>query len=185
MIDRKTLLPASLVCFALFIGGLLVLAFGETKRPVTRSTIEELAHWSAKLARTNNRLSDAVIQTQQAGALTVDQAKAILLKDVAIAQAGQQLTNQLAAAKKCALDSAGKNAPPAKIDAEGRRCLAIGRAVLPKETATMREAIGNVKESLIAVKDPAKRVPLFRMIEAIDELELHIIRGLKTEGVTP
>lgn len=185
MIDRKTLLPASLVCFALFIAGLLVLAFGGTKRPVTSSAIEELAHWSAELARTNNRLTDAVIATQQAGALTVEQAKAVLLKDVAIAQAGQQLTNQLAAAKKCAVDSAGKNAPPSKIDAEGRRCLAIGRVVLPKETAAMRGAIGDVKQSLTAVKDPAKKARLFRMVETIDELGERIAAGLKKEGVTP
>lgn len=185
MIDRKTLLPASLVCFALFIAGLLVLAFGETKRPVTSSSIEELAHWSGELARTNNRLSDAVIQTQQAGALTVDQAKTILLKDVAIAQAGQQLAQQFAAAKKCALDSAGKNAPPAKIDAEGRKCLAIGRVVLPRETGAIRGAIGDVKQSLAAVKDPAKKTKLFGMVETIDELEERIAAGLKKEGVTP
>lgn len=185
MIDRRTLLPASLVCFALFIAGLLVLAFGDTKRSAQPATIAELGHWSTELARTNNRLSDAVIQTQQAGALTVDQAKTILLKDVAIAQAGQQLANQLAAAKKCALDSAGKNAPPAKIDAEGRRCLAIGRAVLPKETAAIRGAIGDVKQSLAAVKDPAKKAKLFGMVETIDELDERIAAGLKKEGVTP
>ena len=185
MIDRKTLLPASLVCFALFIAGLLVLAFGETKRPVTRSAIEQLAHWSATLARTNDRLTDSVIATQQAGALTVEQAKTILLEDVAIAQAGQQIANQLAAAQKCAVESAGKNAPAAKIDAAGRKCLAISKTALPKETAAIGGAIGKVKQALLAVKDPAKRTPLFRMVEAIDELEERILRGLKTAGVTP
>lgn len=185
MIDRRRLLPASLVCFALFIAGLLVLAFADTKRPVTRSAIEELAHWSGELARTNNRLADSVIATQQAGALTVEQAKTILLKDVAIAQAGQQTANQLAAARKCALDLAGKNASPAKIDAAARKCLEISRGALSKEAAAVRAAIGDVKQSLTAVKDPAKKARLFRMVETIDELEERISRALKNEGVTP
>lgn len=184
MIDRRTLLPASLVCFALFFAGLLLL-FADTKRPAARATIEELAHWSAELARTNNRLTDAVIATQQAGALTVDQAKAVLLKDVAIAQPGQQTANQLAAARKCAVDSAGKNAPPAKIDAAARKCLEISRGALSKESAAVRGAIGDVKQSLTAVKDPAKKARLFRMVETIDELEERISRALKNEGVTP
>lgn len=184
MIDRRKLLPASVVCFAFFIAGLILL-FADTKEPRQSSTIEQLARWSKSLAKTNDRFADAVIHTQQAGALTIEQAKAILLKDVPIAQAAQQLANQFAAAQICALDAAGKNRTPARIDAAGRRCLLIGRAALPRETAAIRVAIAEVKQSLTAVKDPAKKANLFRMVETIDELDERISAGLKKEGVTP
>lgn len=186
MIDRKKLLPAIVFCFVLFVAGVLEIAFGQTHKPrPRRAGIEQLADLSTSLAKTNDRFTDAVISTQQAGALTVEQAKTVLLGNIATAQAGQQMANQLAAASKCAIDTAGKNATPAKLDAAGRKCLAISRVALGTELGTIRGSIAKVRISLAAVKTAEKRSALDRMLASIATIAGKIADELQEQGVTP
>lgn len=179
MIDRKRLLPAIVVCFCLFFAGLVLLAFGDA----LESSFDEVLESSTMLGATNERFAGNVISLQHSGALTIAQAKPMLDKSVAIAQASQQITSQLRAAVKCGDEQTGPNPSPAARDKAAAACAKISDAALKTETGRIAAAIIELKPMLSAVKNPIQRKPLEDRRATIVRLNARTVRILTAQGV--
>jgi hypothetical protein len=193
VIDRKKLLPASLVCFCLFLAGLVLLVCGcEYLRPSSglvqpgKTTFEQVLAWSTELGENNDHFADSVITLQRSGFLVMTDAKSILLKQVDIARANQQLSSQIRAASACATQTAGSNASPAELDSAGAKCARISAAALAIELNAIRRTAAELNTAgLAAITDPAKQKSVRNSVVTIGQLAHNIVSSLAKIGILP
>jgi hypothetical protein len=187
VIDRTKLLPASLVCFCLFLAGLVLLVCGcEYLRPSSgivppgKTTFEQVLAWSTELGETNDHFADSVINLQRSGVVTMGDAKTILLKQVDIARANQQLSSQIRAASACATQTAGANASTPELDRAGAKCLRVSAVAIAAELNVINKTVGELKMGgLAAVTNPEKQKMVRNSVVTIGELAGNISTNLE------
>jgi hypothetical protein len=189
-IDERKLFPAIVFCFCLFVGGCLLLAFGCAVRHLPNGTtapatnFEQVLAWNAAAAQANDGFADNVIALQKAGFLDVTQAKGILLKEGAIAQADKRITDRISAAAGCGSQQAGTNATAAQLDAATATCAQIAGRAIANDIALILGTINDLNTSwLVGVKDPAKRQALSDVLTTLEVLIRKISSSLVFEGV--
>lgn len=140
MIDRKTLLAVIVVCFSIFLAGLLCMCAGcsvyRFPRAIApeRHSFADVLRWSERIEQTNEALVDRVIGLQRGGSLPMLRAKTILAKQVGIAQANHELAGQIRAAELCGEQARAEQA--AEV-----RCARISGGALDREIRAMRAAL--------------------------------------------
>lgn len=189
-VPRKQLRAAIVVCFCLFSAGILLLLGGCAVRnlpgggtaPATR--FEQVLAWNAAIAQANDGFADNVIALQRAGLLEMQYAKAVLLKQAAIADADQKITRQIQAAALCASQSAGTNPTPAQLDTAGVACAQLTSSAIASEVQLITGSIADVNNGmLLGVKDPAKQQALTAIVTSIGQLVTNIASALTQGGV--
>lgn len=188
---RKQLRAAIVVCLCVVLAGVLVLLSGGCAvrhlpgggtAPATR--FEQVLAWNAAIAQANDGFADNVIALQRSGLLEMQYAKAVLLKQAAIAKADQQITNQISAAALCATQSAGSNPTPAELDAAGATCAQVSASALATEVQLITSSIAELNSGmLLGVKDPAKKQALDGILTTIGGLVTNISSALTQGGV--
>lgn len=187
---RRNLLGASMVCFALFFAGLLFLAYGCAVRhlpggmtaPATK--FEGILAWNAAAALANDGFADNVIALQRGGSLSITQARTILLKQGAIAQADRRITERISAAALCATEKLGANAAPAAIDQAAADCAKISGPGLAADVNLILATVTDLNNSgLLAVKDPTERQALSGLLANVEGLVQRIYSTLESQGV--
>jgi len=191
-VDRRKLLPASVVCFCLFVAGLVVLVAGCStlaanpqgrKASSTRSAsaFETMQTQAIEIAAANSRFIDGVIAAQQTRNLSAQEVGKLLQPSIAISKADAQLAGTLGEIVKY---SAGKN--PAVRDeaaamfAKSQTAATVG---FPAELATIIKSAGEARKALAIVKIREKREALDGQLDRIVRLAGAINAGLKREGV--
>lgn len=189
-IDERKLLPAIVVCFTLFLGGCLLLAFGCAVRHLPNgatapaTNFEQILAWNAAVAQANSGFADNVISLQQTGFLEVQQAKGILLKQGAIAQADKRITDRITAAAACGATQAGTTATAEQLDAATAACAQISGPAIGQDIALILGTINDLNTSwLVGVKDRAKRQALSDLLTTLEVLIRKISGSLSFEGV--
>lgn len=190
-VPRNKLLPAIVVCFCLFGAGLVLLFSGGCAvrhlpggktAPATR--FEQVLAWNAAIAQANDGFADNVIALQRSGLLEMEYAKAVLLKEAAIAKADQQITQQIGAAALCATQQAGPNATPAQLDAAGASCAQVSAPAIAVEVKLITDSLTDLNGGmLLGVKDPAKKQALDAILTTIGGLVTNISSALTQGGV--
>lgn len=189
-VRRTELLPAIVVCFCLFAAGIVLIFEGCAVRhlpgggtaPATR--FEQVLAWNAALAQANDGFADNVIALQRGGVIEMEYAKAVLLKQAAIAKADRDITNQISAAALCATDQLGKNAVPSELDAAGVTCAQVSSSALATEVQLITDTLTDLdKNLLLGVKNQDKRKALDAFVVTIGETITNIASALKQGGV--
>lgn len=190
-VPRKQLRAAIVVCLCLMFAGVLVLLAGGCAvrnlpgggtAPATR--FEQVLTWNAAIAQANDGFADNVIALQRSGILEMDYAKAVLLKQAAIADADQKITQQIQAAALCASQAAGANATAAQLDTAGVACSQATSSAIGSEVQLITSSIADLNNGmLLGVKDPAKQQALTAILTTIGQLVANISSALTQGGV--
>jgi len=190
LIERDKLFPAKVVVYSILAAGAILTLFGCAVRhlpsgataPATR--LEPVLVWTAALAQANDGFADNVIGLQRAGFLGMNEAKAILLRQAAIADADNALLLQLRGASQCAVAAAGPNPSPAALDAAGSSCAQVSAAALKNELNAITAAVADLNNAgVLAVKDPAKRQALTALLLTTAQLVANIVDALTKGGI--
>ena len=189
-IDERKLRPALVLCFCLFLALCVLLSFGCAVRHLPNGTtapatnFEQVLAWNAAIAQANSGFADNVINLQKTGFLEVTQAKGILLKQGALAQADKRITDRISAAASCGAQQAGASATPAQLDAAAATCAQISGPAITNDISLILGTINDLNTSwLVGVKDPAKRQALSDLLTTIEVLVRKISSALVFEGV--
>lgn len=155
---------------------------GGGKQPAT--AFEQVLAWNAALAQANDGFADNVIALQRSQIISLDAAKSILVKQATIAHADQQITAQISAAANCAQQAAGSAATSSDLDAAGVKCAQVSSSALKTEVDLITSTLSTLdQETLLGVKDQAKRQALTGLISTIGELITNIGSALSKQGV--
>jgi hypothetical protein len=158
------------------------MAFDKVREP----TVAFAQEWNTRLAVDNNRFAGKVIDYQHEGTIaTVNEAKAILVKQSAIAEADLQLSGQLAAAASCAKEQAGPRATRWELDAAAVKCARISSLAIKAELGVITRSLAELRAGklLLAVKNPIKRRSLDALLANMSELAAKITATLARAGV--
>jgi hypothetical protein len=192
-VDEKKIIRAAVVCFCLFVSGLILLALmdgcgavrhlsGGATQPATR--FEQVLAWNAAAAQANDGFADNVIGLQHSGLLSIPEAKPILVVEGKIAQADKRITDRITAAATCAAEQAGANATVVQLDAAGVACAQISGPGLAADINLILGSISDLNSTgLLAVKDTVKRQALSDLLATIEALVNKIYSSLEGGGV--
>jgi hypothetical protein len=148
------------------------------------TAFEQMLVWNTALAQANDAVATNVIALQQSGVLTIPQAKIILAKQGAIAQADQRLTQQIQAAATCGHQNAGASPTPAQIDAAAAACAKASVNAFASDLALISQFLTDLNDSLLlGIKDPVKRKELSDLLTAVSTLVGKIHDALYRQGV--
>ncbi len=176
-----TLLLAGLTLFVF--GGCAVrhLPNGATQKA---TNFEQILAWNAAAAQANDGFADNVIGLQRTGVIGIPEAKNILLKQGAIAQADQRITDRISAAAKCAGEQAGPNATAAQLDSAAAACAQISGPGLASDINLILGSLTDLNSGmLLGVKNDAKRQALSELLATVQVLVGKIYSSLESQGV--
>jgi hypothetical protein len=192
-IDEKKLLPAIVVCFSIFFAGVFLLVMNLSGCAVRHlpgggtakaTNFEQILAWNAAAAQANDGFADNIIGLQHAGMMGIPEAKGILVKQVAIAEADKRITARISAAASCAAGQVAANAPAAHLDAAAASCAQISGMGLAADINAILGSIADLESTgLLAVKDTAKRQALTELLGTIQALVKQIYGSLESQGV--
>lgn len=190
MVDKRKLLPAAIVCFAIAAAAVILLVCGCAVRHLPgggtapATTFEKVLAWNASAAQANDGFADNVIALQQAGMLGIPEAKVILLKQAAIAAADSRITERIRTAANCAATQAGASATTAQLDAAGATCAQISGPGIATDINLITSAIGDLNQTgLTGIKDPVKQKALADLLATVQALVKNIYDALEAQGV--
>lgn len=148
------------------------------------TNFEQILAWNAAAAQANDGFADNVIGLQRSGIIGIPEAKNILLKQGAIAQADQRVTDRISAAAKCAGDQAGPNATAVQLDALAAACAQISGPGLASDINLILGSLTDLNNGmLLGVKNDAKRQALSELLATVQVLVGKIYSSLETQGV--
>jgi hypothetical protein len=176
----------------LFLSLVVLLVFGCASRhlpsgataPATK--FEQLLVWNTALAQANDSVAQNIVALQQAGVISVPQAKIILLKQGAIAQADQRITARIQTAATCGQQQAGATATAAQLDAAAAACAkaAGGGSQLGADLNLIPQFVADLNNAtLLGIKDPAKQKTITDLLTAIQTIVKQIFDSLHSLGV--
>lgn len=189
--QKQRSLSPTLPTVALLLAGLTLFLFGGCAvrhlpggATQKATNFEQILAWNAAAAQANDGFADNVIGLQQAGFLGIPEAKNILLKQGAIAQADQRITDRISAAAKCAGEQAGPSATAAQLDAAAAACAQISGPGLASDINLILGSLTDLNSGmLLGVKNDAKRQALSELLATIQTLVGKIYSSLETQGV--
>jgi len=189
-IDERKLLPAAVVCLAIAGMCLLLLVWGCAVRHLpggqtaAATVFEQVLAWNAAAAQANDGFADNVIGLQKSGMLGVPEAKTILLKQAAIAEADARITARIQAAASCAVTQAGASPTTQQLDAAGASCAQISGPGITLDLNLILAALADLNNGgLLAVKDTAKQQALAALVASVQALIAKIYASLEAQGV--
>jgi hypothetical protein len=193
--DRNKLLPAIVVCFVLFVLGMIVLVAecstpqkppSQGKTPGTRSAFETMQAQAIEIAAINDKFVDGVIRAQRASVkpdfFSVAEAGKILQPSIGIAEADREIAATLGSVIKC---GAGRKTP-AERDKAAAACAKASTAAtigLPRQLAKISGGVIDAKHAISIVKNRVRHEALTDELERIGQLSAAITAALKREGV--
>jgi hypothetical protein len=188
-IDEKKLFPAIVVCVSLFVGGLVLLAYGcavrhlpnGTTQPATR--FEQIMSYNAAIAQANDGFADNVIGLQSSGVITKGAAKTILTEQAQIAIAHKKITADLQAAASCGLANAGASATPAQVSDASAVCAKSYAAELQNALNLILNSLANLNSGGLLGVGEQQRFQLAQVLASIGNLAQQIIGTLREYAV--
>jgi hypothetical protein len=187
---RKKLVLAIIVCWSLVALGIVPLLNGCAVRHIPgggtapATTFEQVLAWNAAAAQANDGFASNVISLQQGGTIGIAQAREILVKQAAIAEADKRITARISAAANCASAQVGSTANAAQLNAAGITCAQLAAPGVATDISLITGTISDLTTTgLTGISDPAKRQALIELLGTISALVQQIAGALQTQGV--